>query len=570
MIDRRLFALGRPRWHFMPVQCGFALLLTGLIIGQMHLLSEVIAEVFMGDTRATPWPLLGWLLGLITLRAALIAGQQYYSQAAASAIKVRLQARLLTHWAAVGPVRLHTERTGELVAVYQEGVDKLEAYFSRYLPRVVQVLITPLAIAVVVGTVDRLSGLILLGTAPLIPIFMWLIGSMAKKRIERQWAALSRMSAHFLDLLQGIPTLKLFSRSREQEGAIARVSNRYRITTMGVLKVAFLSALVLELAASLSTAIVAVQIGVRLVEGLVSFQPGLFVLLLAPEFYLPFRHLGSEHHAGMESKEAATRIQALLDQSPLSVPAYPHPVPGSREAIHLQAISYTYPGRTQAAVDQLDLTLQPDEMLALVGPSGSGKSTLFRLLARHLDPDSGRIRIGPTDIQDIAPEDWRRHLAVVPQHPTLFRGTVAGNLRMARPDASLEALEEAATQAEAHAFIAALPQGYDTPLGEHGWRLSVGERQRLALARAFLKAAPVLLLDEPSANLDPESEECIALAIERLTRNRTTAVIAHRLRTVYRAHRIAVLDAGRVVELGTHRELAQANGLYARLLGAPA
>lgn len=567
MIHRPLIRLAGTIRGLLLASSLISFLTVVVIIGHMYWLSRIIHAVFLesaslADVRA---PLL-LLFGAIVVRAGLIGVSQSVHQRGAIRIKTDLQQRLYGRLVDAGPALIQRERTGEIAATLTDGIEKIDAYFARYLPRALQVMIAPLCIAGFVLTIDPLSGAILLFTAPLIPIFMWLIGSMAEKRTQKQWTAMSRMSAHFLDVLQGLTTLKLFGRSKAQEAEIRRISNRYRLTTMGVLKIAFLSGLVLELAASLSTALVAVQIGVRLVEGHLPFHLGLFILLLTPEFYLPFRQLGAEHHAAMEGTAAADRVFELL-QTPTR-PSSSHPValPPTDLGICLRAVTYTYPGRDEPALHEFNTTFRHGEITALIGHSGAGKSTLFHLLCRHLDPESGSIRIGAVDLLDTDCTEWRRRLAVVPQHPAFFQGTVLDNLRMARPEATLDEVREAAQQAEADDFIVRMPDGYETALGEQAWRLSGGERQRLAVARAFLKNAPILLMDEPGANLDPESEEKLARAFERLSRDRTVIVIAHRLRTIYRADRIVVMDRGRLLEEGTHNELLEQGGAYAQLV----
>lgn len=556
-------------YALLAMQLCMSLVLTGLIIAQMFTLSVIVDAAFMQSAGLSELTGYLWVLGaLIVARAVAIKVHHSSSALRAIRIKTRLRQLLFDHWTRVGPALIQQERTGELAATYFDGLDKIELVFSRYLPRLMNVLVTPLIIALCVLTVDLLSGLLLLSTAPLIPLFMWLIGSMAQKRSDKQWLALSRMSAHFLDTVQGMTTLKLFGRSQHQEKEIERASRRYRVTTMAVLKVAFLSALVLELAASLSTAIVAVQIGVRLVEGQILFQPGLFVLLLAPEFYLPFRQLGAEHHAAMEGRTAANRYLEFLDQPALRTPAgRPATPPAAPFDIRIEGLSFTYPNRDQPALSDLNTWLHAGEITALVGSSGAGKSTLLQVLAGQLDPGSGRILLGDVPLDEMDRQTWRNLITVVPQRVTLFAGTLRHNIALARPDATDDEVVAAATAAAAHDFIKRLPDGYDTIAGEQAWRLSGGERQRIALARAFLKDAPVLLLDEPTANLDPDTEESMARAFERLARGRLTFVIAHRLRTVYRAHRILVLDQGRLVEEGSHAELSRQQGRYARLIG---
>jgi len=403
----------------------------------------------------------------------------------------------------------------------------------------------------------------MLFTAPLIPFFMTLIGRAAGELNRRQWQSLSRMSAHFLDVLQGLTTLKLFGRSRAQIEIIRQVSDRFRQTTLEVLRVAFLSALVLEMLATISTAIIAVEIGLRLLHGGLDFERAFFILVLAPEFYLPLRTLGIRFHAGVAGAAAAQRIFEVLETIPETTsPAAPLPIP-SPIWLRFDSVSYAYGERP--ALQNVSFEIRPGERVALVGPSGAGKTTLTHLLLRFIAPHTGRILVGDVPLEQLDTDAWRAQIAWVPQHPYLFNASVADNIRLGCPDASAAQIAAAAENAHAAEFIQALPQGYDTLIGERGLRLSGGQAQRLALARAFIREAPLLILDEATANLDPQTEADIQDAVNRLLRGRTTLIIAHRLSTVYQADRILVLDGGRVVESGAHQELLRRDGLYRQL-----
>jgi ATP-binding cassette subfamily C protein CydD len=567
-LDKRLLHQVRQSRLEMTLTVSLGLLGGIVVVGQAGLLSHVISHVFLSgytlDQVAIP---LVVLLLLSLARAALIWGSEVAAGCVAIRIQGDLRDRLASHLLRLGPAYVHGERSGELISVVVEGVEALDAYFRQYLPQLALAGLVPLAVLIVVFPRDWLSALVLLLTAPLIPVFMVLIGDLAEALTRRQWSSLSRMSAHFLDMLQGLTTLKLLGQSRRQIRTIAQISDRFGQTTMGVLRIAFLSALVLEMVATLGTAIVAVQIGLRLLRGQLPFQDALFVLLLAPEFYLPLRLLGTRFHAGMTGVAAAERIFEVLQTKPQIQAVRKAPIPPALN-LHLDGICYSYDSGQRTALQGVSFTLAAGEKVALVGPAGAGKSTVAHLLLRFIDPDGGTITVDGIPLSDLCPIAWRQAIAWVPQNPYLFHGSVAANIRQARPDADPDDILWATRQAHADAFIEALPQGFDTPIGERGARLSGGEAQRIALARAFLKDAPLLILDEATANLDPGIEALIQEAMERLLHGRTVLLIAHRLSTVQRADRILVMDAGRVVEAGTHDALMQQGGLYRRMVGA--
>lgn len=574
--DTRLLQASGTLRGYLVVTVGLSLLAGALTIAQAYVLSRIIDAVFLGGQGLAA--VQGGVLSLAAVtggRAVLAWGSDVAAGRAAGRAKRTLRDRLVAHLLALGPQWTRGERSGELSTAVTEGIESLDAYFSQYLPQLFLVLLVPLLIMASVFSVDLLSGVVLLVTAPLLPIFMILVGKLAEAQTARQWRVLSQLSAHFLDVLQGLTTLKLFGRSGLQRATIRRISERYRDATMGVLRVAFLSALVLEIGATISTAIIAVEIGLRLLYGQIAFAPALFVLLLAPEFYMPFRALGARFHAAMGGGVAAGRLFAILD---LPVPA-PAPAPVLPDLatvpIRFDAVSYAYAPRPGApvaapppALDALTFTLAPGERMALVGPSGAGKSTVAGLLLRFLEPTAGQVWVGAQPLAAIPAAAWRTQVAWVPQHPYLFHGTVAENIRLGRPQATWAEVARAAEVAHAAAFIAALPQGYDTMIGERGARLSAGQAQRIGLARAFLKNAPLLILDEATAHLDPEHESLIMEAMARLMEGRSVLLIAHRLGTAARADRVLVLDGGRLVEAGDHHSLLTGAGMYRRLVAA--
>lgn len=537
------------------------------IATQAWWLSRVLDGVFQRgwDLARALAPLLAYGGASLVRAAAAWAGQAAGIQLAAL-VKVDLRARLTRHLLRLGPSFAAAEAGGGLLAAATDGVDRLDAYFGQYLPQLAQTALLPLVLLAAATAADPLTGVVFLCTAPLIPLFMGLIGRLAEHRTRQQWQALSRMSGHFLDVLQGLATLKVLGRSRDEAGRMAATATQFRDATMQVLRVAFLSALALELLATLSIAIVAVEVGLRLLHDRLALADALFVLLLAPEFYQPFRQLGARFHAGLEGVEAAARIYQILAQ-----PA-PGPSGTGRLAapgdLRFEGVTYTYPGRRVPAVEGVTFHLPAGRTAALVGATGAGKTTLAHLLLAFAEPQAGRIRVGDRLLSDLEPDDWRRHLAWVPQHPHLLNATLAENLLMARPDAGPGRLAEAVRRARLEAVVARLPAGYDTVIGEGGARLSGGEAQRLALARAYLRDAPVLILDEPTAQLDAESEAAVAEGLAALRRGRTALLIAHRLGTVAGVDLVVVLGGGRVLESGPPAELAARPGPYRRMLEA--
>jgi len=572
LFDTRLLRQARPVWVWLALTVALGLGGGIVTVLQARYLSRAVNAVFLaGQSLADVSPWLIILLALVVARAAALWGGELAAHRVAARVKTALRERLFAHLLDLGPDYARGERTGELTNTVVEGVEALDAYFREYLPQLALAALVPLTVLIFVTPLDLVSGLVLLLTAPLIPLFMILIGNLADTMTRRQWTALSRMSAHFLDVLQGLTTLKIFNRSREQIRVIAEISERHRDATMGVLRVAFLSALVLELVATLSTAVVAVEIGLRLLYGHLSFEQAFFVLILAPEFYLPLRLLGTRFHAGIAGVTAAGRIFSILDFG-LPISDYPSPrwsestIRNPQFAIRFADIHYTFPdGRP--ALNGISFDIPPGQVVALVGPSGGGKSTVAQLLLRFIEPTAGQITVDGTALADLPADAWRAQVAWAPQMPYLFNASVADNIRLAHPAASRAEVIEAARQAHAHEFIQALPHGYDTVIGERGARLSGGQAQRIALARAFLKDAPFVILDEATAHLDPDTETLVQASIERLLRGRTALVIAHRLHTVRHADRIVVLDRGQIVESGTHADLLRAAGLYHKLIG---
>ncbi len=567
--DRRLFRmLGAARPALLMIII-FGLLIAICIVGQAAALSKTISGVFLKDqTLVSLLPSLVLFAVFSILLSLLRWLENSSANKLATHIKLKLRRDIAAHLSKLGPSYLKNERSGEISNTLVNGVDSLDAYYSQFLPQLLLSVLVPVVILVFVFPADWLSGIIFLLTAPLIPVFMKLIGALAEHLNRKQWKTLSRMSAHFLDVLQGLTTLKLFGRSKNQIKTISQISNDFRTSTMKVLKVAFLSALVLELVATISIAVIAVEIGLRLLYGAIEFEKALFILVLAPEFYAPIRQLGAGYHAGMEGVAAAQRIFEILDRPAPAVSSEESPaLSGAGASIRFIDVSYAYQDGERPALRDISMELQPGTTTALVGPSGAGKTTISYLLLRFLNPDKGRILVQGHDLTAIDPDIWRAQIAWVPQNPYLFHRSIAENICLANPAADDRQIAEAARQANLHEFITSLPEGYETVIGERGSRLSGGQAQRIALARAFLKDAPILILDEPTANMDPQIEAQLIASMNLLMEKRTVLLIAHRLNTVRRADRIIVLSGGRIAESGNHQELLKKNGLYAEFLG---
>jgi ATP-binding cassette subfamily C protein CydD len=581
--ERRLLdcAPGARTLLGLAVGCGF--LAAAIILIQAYLTSVVVNDVFLGGRTfaavATPLAVVA-LLALV--RAPFLWGGELLSQRASGRIKGRLRADLTGHLFALGPAYTTRERSGELANVVVDGMEAIDAYVTSFQPARLLAVAVPLLVLAAVLVVDPPTTLVLLATGPVLVLLLAFIGGRAGTITERRFVEVRWLSAFFLDMLQGIATLKAFGRSVEQVDNIRAISRQYGDTTMEVLRTAFQTSLVLEWGGAVAVAVVAVEISLRLMTGGIPFDRALAVLIIVPEFFLPLRQLATRYHSGAAGRAVATRAFAILDEpvptatAARSATAAVAPVrtatgsPDRRPAeIRFADVSFTYPGRSEPALRHLDLTLPAGQTVALVGETGAGKTTVASLLLRFIEPASGSIQVGDTPLTGIDIADWRRGVAWVPQRPHLFHGTVADNIRLARPDASADDVHRAATDAGAAEFVAAMPAGYETPVGEGGARLSGGQRQRIAIARAFLADAPLVILDEATSHLDPSSEAVIRDAIARLSRRRTVLIVSHRLRLVSVADQVIVLDAGRVVEGGAPAALLERGGPYARLVMRP-
>lgn len=516
--DRRLLKYARSTRTFLIASTVVQTLQALLIVAQALLLAGVIVAVFTeGEDLPDVMPMVVQLGAVIAARALTAFLAEWLAHRTAATAMSELRMAAWRHMMSLGPAWLSSQRTGELAQLLVRGIGGLEAYYARYMPQLVLAVTVPVIVGVAILTQDLLAAVIVALTVPLIPVFMVLVGWVSQAKVDKQWRWLAVLGNHFLDVVEGLPTLKAFNRAQHQVGQIRKVGDEHRRATMGVLRITFLSALVLELLSTLSVALIAVSIGVRLVEGDMTLMAGLTVLILAPEVYLPLRMVGQHFHAAAEGADAADRVFAIMAQDPPSTGTEPLRRAGADITLDDLTVGYD-----EAVVSGLSAVIPAGRVTVINGPSGAGKTTVLNAVLGFLKPMRGRVLIGEQDLAAVDVRTWWDNIAWVPQSPQLLPVTLRENLTMG---AEVDVTEVLA-QTHLSDWVAALPEGLETRVGEGGRPVSVGQARRIALARALLRQARVLLLDEPTAGVDTESEAAI-LDVLRTT-DATVIVVGHR------------------------------------------
>lgn len=572
MVDKKLLREARRQRLLFAGSVLASLGASAAILWQTWSVAVIVDGIFMGSaSRAALAASFLTALVALALRITLDCAEEMCSLQLATRIKMDLRARLVEKLAQLSPAQLETLQAGKLLNLLYDGIDTLENYFSGYLPQLFKAVFIPVLFLIVIFPRDPLSAVVMLVTLPLIPVFMILIGKWTQRESVRQWVLLTRFAAFLQDVLAGLVTLKSLGRSRQQGEKIGEISEAYRKATFSVQKWAFISSLALELVATISIAMVAVGLGLRLCNGTLTFLIGFYILLLAPEYYQPMRTLGQYFHSGINAQEAAKSIYAFLEIEPWPMPGGDH-AEEKVTSIRFEHVSYRYPDAAEDAVHDVSLALSAGQSLAFVGDSGSGKTTLMMLAMGFLTPTAGTIFVNEAPLEKWRRDAYHARLAAVLQTPYIFQGTVRENIAFAS-DLSVEAAARAAKIADQvglTALLRTLPTGLDTRIGQGGQQLSGGQTALLLVARALYRESDVLFLDEMTDNLDVESERALVDALAPLTRGRATWIIAHRLQTLRQVDRIVVMRHGRITASGSYEEIVDDAGHFLEATGREA
>lgn len=547
------------------------------IILQAKWLAEVISALFAGSSLQEQYSKMVLFLLAFLARHAIGLLQQGIAQRFAEETGTDLRKQLMDKLFHMGPRFVRSEGTGNVVTLVLEGIAKFRKYAELTIPRMMGMAFTPALVWLYVFYIDRISAVILLVTMPILIIFLILVGLAARKQTERQLHTYRMLSNHFVDSLRGLETLKFLGQSRRHSESIGEVSESYRKATMRTLRVAFLSSFALDFFTMLSVAVVAVNLGLRLINGGLELLPALTILILAPEYFLPVRMVGADFHATLDGKQAGEAIQEMIKDEPNSSPVNgqtsgdnnaPEPVLNWKDSseLELSGISMRHDESGPASLEGVSFRLKGRGRIGIVGESGAGKSTLIDILGGFLAPTNGEVMLDGVKLQNTASEAWRKNVTYIPQHPYLFGASLADNVRFYAPDASWTEVERAVEAAGLTAVAASLPNGLDEMIGGGGRSLSGGQAQRVAMARAFLSQRPVLLLDEPTAHLDIETEYELKETLVSLFQDKWVFLATHRLHWMTEMDYILVMDQGRLAEAGTHEQLMARKGVYYGLI----
>jgi ATP-binding cassette subfamily C protein CydD len=564
-IDKRLMVRSTRRWIFIGIGVGIITLLTSLYV--YFLIGQLIDGMVSGNNLFVE------LLPVIAVALVMKLGFGWlyrFAQYKASAMtKLSLRDLIYRHALKLGPAVLDKKRTGELVNTAVDGMDWIELFYGVYFVQFVVGMATPLVLCIFVGILDWVVGLAVLVSVPLTPMFLGMMAKNFTKSSKRYTEVNDEQSAQFLDSIQGMPTLKMFNMGKHRGADMHKANETQRQETMKLLLVNQIMILLVDFGFALGTTMVMVLVALwRIDAGALTAGATIAMILASAEFAKPLTLIGEFFFAGAVGREYAKKILAFLAEPPTVQDPVDVKTPAKRPnpILELRNISFSYANSKNPAVDNFSLTINPGETVAIVGQSGSGKTTVTNLLLRTLQPSSGSISLDGIDT-DHSPSDWlREHIALVPQDPYLFYGTIGDNLRVAKPNATEDELIAATRSANIYEQINKLPERFNTMVGERGLSLSGGQVQRLAIARALLKNAPIVVLDEPTSQIDLETEAVIHEALEQLAKNKTVILVAHRLSTVENADRIVVMGNGRIIEVGSHAELLARNGQYARMI----
>lgn len=539
---------------------------TIILIVQARYLAAAIVNMYERTAWKAVLPLLAIFIVAFILRHLIQWIKEKVTYQFAEDTANEYQQLLLKKLFALGPRTVGKEGTGQLVTLVMEGIPQFRTYLRLFIPRVIAMVCVPIILFIYVTTLDLASGVILAVVMPIMIIFLILLGMAAQKQMDAQWETYQLLSRHFVDSLRGLVTLKYLGKSKSHAKSIETVSNKYRIATNRTLRVAFLSTFSLDFFASLSVAIIAVELGLRLINGHIILLPALLILILAPEYFLPVRELGNDYHATMDGKEAGENIHQILakktianDQAEIAIPAWTKDSVLSLKNVNMESEE----GLTR--LENLNFDVQGLQKIGIVGTSGSGKSTLIDLLTGFLETTSGEISCNGQKLPHFSLEDWQKQLTYIPQHPYIFAGTIAENIRLYAPDASMEKVTEAADKVGLTALVSRFPNGLEEVIGQGGRNLSGGEEQRVALARGLLQDRPIMLLDEPTAHLDIETEYELKQAMLPLMEGKLVFFATHRLHWMQSMDWIFVMENGKLVETGHYHDLMQRPGTFSAL-----